>query len=84
MIIPDPATKAYETCPYCDRKFPNQEILTHHKGRAHTDDLSEREQNSFRNALDQEAKQLRIYQLQALILLILLYFGFLLIYAVVT
>lgn len=84
MRIHDIPIKACETCPYCDRKFPNQEILVHHKGRTHADDISEREQDSVRDALEQETTQLRMYQLQALILLILLYFGFLLVYAVVT
>lgn len=84
MNIHDPSVEAYETCPYCDREFPNQDILTHHKGRTHADDLSERERDAVRAALKQETTQLRMYQLEALILLILLYFGFLLVYAVVT
>lgn len=84
MRIHDSPVEACETCPYCDREFPNQDILTHHKGHTHADDLSERERDSVRDALNRETTQLRTYQLQALILLILLYFGFLLVYAVVT
>jgi len=84
MRVHDYPIEACETCLYCGREFPNQNILAHHKGRAHADNLSEREQDSVRDALEQETTQLRMYQLQALILLILLYFGFLLVYAVVT
>lgn len=84
MRIHDSPIETRETCPYCDREFPNQDILTHHKRRVHADALSEREQDLVDDALKQETTQLRIYQLQALILLILFYFGFLLVYAVVT
>lgn len=79
-----PPERPAETCPYCGRPFPDAEILTLHKGRTHAERLSEEERTAVRGAREREADEVRMFQLQALGLLVLLYFGFLMTYAVVT
>jgi len=70
-------------CPYCERRFAREEWRALHLGRAHADRLDEGERESVRAAREQEAEALRLFRLQALVALVLLYFGFLIVYAVV-
>lgn len=83
MKVDIPSDQLCETCPYCGQPFPNTEILTLHKGRTHWEDLSEEERAAVREARDNEANELRMFQLRALGVLVLLYFGLLITYAVV-
>lgn len=80
--VPDDESPA--TCPYCDRPFPDEDIRTLHLGLAHYEDLSEAEQESFHEAYDREAADLRSFQIRALAALVAIYFGFLFVYAGIT
>ena len=71
-------------CPYCDRPFRERRLETLHRGREHPDRLSADEREAFERAYQSERRELRRFRLLALGAVILCYFGFLLLYAVVT
>ena len=73
-----------EICPYCERPLPDTEAVTLHKGLEHWDDLSDDERDAFRTTYDNEQSDLRRFQLQAMLALILIYFAFLFTYSIVT
>lgn len=75
------ATDTAQTCPYCGQPFPTRRILRLHEGREHFTELSTEKQHAVRAAADEEATQLRRFQLKAILGLIFLYFGFLFTYA---
>jgi DNA repair exonuclease SbcCD ATPase subunit len=84
MNYEPPPDETGEECPYCGRPFPTEEILTLHTGHAHREALSDAESERLRDVAQEEADELRLFKLRALAVLVLLYFGFLLVYAVVT
>jgi hypothetical protein len=71
-------------CGYCGRRFAREEWRALHRGLDHEDRLTEPERAAFREAYESEREDLRLFRLQALLGLVLLYFGFLIVYAVVT
>jgi len=71
------------TCDRCGDAFPTADLLALHRGHAH-DALSEDERAAFEAAREADTESLRLFRLQALGALVLLYFGFLMAYAVVT
>ena len=73
-----------ETCPYCGRPLHDTEAVTLHKGLEHWDELSNDEQDEFRTMYVEEQSDLRRFQLQAMLALVLIYFGFLFMYSIVT
>lgn len=79
-----PADASPAECPYCDRAFPEEEYLTLHVGLDHADECTTAEREAFEAAQEDERDALRRFQVQALGLLVLLYFGLLITYAVVT
>ena len=70
-------------CEYCDQPFPTDERLVLHKGLEHYQRLDDTERASFNSALTDEKDDLRSLRLRALAMLVGLYFGFLLLYAIV-
>ena len=71
-------------CPYCDRPFRERRLETLHRGREHPERLSEDEREAYERAYLSERRELRRFRLLAIGAVILCYFGFLLLYAVVT
>ena len=71
-------------CGRCGRPFAREELLVLHRGLAHYDDLTDAEREAFRTAYDGEAADIRRFRIVALGGLVLLYFGFLLAYALFT
>lgn len=70
-------------CEYCGHPFPTTDRLVLHKGVEHPRELDDDEEEAFRVARSDEADELRMLQLKALLALVLLYFGFLILYALV-
>jgi hypothetical protein len=79
-----PAGETPATCDYCGRPFPDDESLTLHRGLEHYESLTADEQERFIQAYRAEEPDLRRFRIVALGLLVLIYFGFLLLYAGVT
>jgi hypothetical protein len=80
--VPPDATA--HVCERCGRPFADEGYLALHRGLAHADDLSTAELEAFRDARDREEADLQRFRLIALGALVVLYFGFLMTYAVVT
>ena len=85
----DPAADAEATdgaggpfdCPYCDRRFAREAYRDLHLGQEHDDRLDADERTAYEAASDAEAEAIRMFRLKALAVLVLVYFGFLLVYA---
>lgn len=71
-------------CEYCEERFARRDYLALHRGLEHPDALSDRERAEFERARESEREEIRLYRLKAIGLLVLLYFGLLLVYAVAT
>lgn len=70
-------------CPYCDRRFTRADWLALHEGLAHEEQLDGVERDAVAAAREAEREALRLFRLKALGALVLLYFGFLVLYALV-
>lgn len=68
-------------CPYCDRRFARTDYRDLHLGLDHAERLDADEREAYRAALETEREALRMFRLKALAALVLVYFGFLLVYA---
>ncbi|WP_246999607.1 DUF7410 domain-containing protein [Halosolutus gelatinilyticus] len=79
--VPDEA--AAVRCPYCGRPFRRRRQRSLHQGIEHPDRLSDRERAAFERAAREETAALRRFRLYVLGSLILLYFLFLIVYALV-
>ena len=71
-------------CDYCGHPFPTTDRLVLHKGLEHPQQLDDDEEDAFLSARADEEDELRTLRLKALGALVLLYFGFLMLYAIVT
>jgi hypothetical protein len=78
----DAATDA--TCEHCGDRFPSERLRDLHRGLEHYPDLDDDERDAYETAYEAETEDLRSFRLRALAVLVLLYFGFLMTYAVVT
>ncbi|EMA32897.1 C2H2-type zinc finger protein [Haloarcula japonica] len=78
-----PADATAYTCSYCGRPFARESWLALHRGLAHPNELDDEEVDAFRAAHDEEEESLSTFRLQALGALVLIYFGFLMVYALV-
>jgi hypothetical protein len=76
----DPAA----TCEYCGRPFTHEQYLVLHRGVAHDGEITDEEREAYERASEREDEALRRFRLKALAALVALYFGFLMLYAVVT
>ncbi|ELY78394.1 hypothetical protein C487_09009 [Natrinema pallidum DSM 3751] len=70
-------------CPYCKRPFRRSTLESLHRGLAHYDRLSDRERAAAERAARDECAELRRFRLYALGVLVVLYFGLLIIAAFV-
>ncbi|WP_224447040.1 hypothetical protein [Haloprofundus salilacus] len=71
-------------CRHCGDPFVEERHLALHRGLNHAADLSEMEREAYRNAYEREEADLKRFRLLSLGALVVLYFGFLFVYAVVT
>jgi len=71
-----------DDCPYCDRTFTDETYRNLHLGHRHEQRLSTDERAAFERAYEQEEDEITLFRYKALGLLVLVYFGFLLAYAV--
>jgi hypothetical protein len=69
-------------CPYCGREFARPDYRDLHLGLEHADALSPAERSAYESARDAEEEALTLFRYKALGLLIVIYFGFLMLYAV--
>ncbi|WP_256299102.1 DUF7410 domain-containing protein [Haloarchaeobius salinus] len=79
-----PAGVTAHRCPYCDRPFRRAEQCTLHVGLEHYDRMTEAEEDAFREVYESEEEELGLYRLKLVGGLVVVYFGMLLLYAVVT
>lgn len=70
-------------CPYCGAPFATERLRDLHRGLNHYEDLDINERDAYETAYRSESEDLRSFRLRALAVLVLLYFGFLMTYAVV-
>ncbi|MES3516671.1 MAG: C2H2-type zinc finger protein [Natronomonas sp.] len=68
-------------CEHCGEKFVDDQLLALHRGLEHTDALSAAEIDAYRDARSQERDAVRLFRLKALAGLLLIYFGFIYVYA---
>ncbi|WP_240452031.1 DUF7410 domain-containing protein [Halostella salina] len=79
-----PADEQTEDCPYCGRPFAYEEYRTLHVGLDHPEACTEAEVEAFQAAYREESEDLRLFRLKAIGGIVLLYFGFLFTYSLVT
>jgi hypothetical protein len=79
-----PPDQPVHRCGYCDRPFAEASYLALHRGLAHADRVSDAEREAFETAYEDEQAALSRFRIVALGLLVLLYFGFLFVFAFVT
>ncbi|MBV0901868.1 C2H2-type zinc finger protein [Haloarcula salina] len=77
-----PGAETYD-CRYCGRPFTDETRLALHRGLDHPGDLDDDEVEAFRTAYEAEEDALTTFRLRALGALVLLYFGLLMVYALV-
>lgn len=77
-----PEDRAVHRCPYCDRPFAVEDRVTLHVGLTHYDVCTDAEAEAFEEAYLAETDEIKRYRLKAAAVLILVYFGFLMVYAV--
>ncbi|WP_435124897.1 DUF7410 domain-containing protein [Halobaculum sp. D14] len=78
-VVPSDADR-YD-CPYCGDVFARERPRDLHRGLAHPDHLGDAERAAYDDAAAAEADDLRRFRIVGLGLLVLLYFGFLFLYA---
>lgn len=78
-----PAGSDPVVCPTCGRPFPDGDRLALHRGLVHDGELDDAERETVASARAAETRRLRLFRLRALIVLVVLYFGALIVYAVV-
>lgn len=71
-------------CSYCGTPFPAERLRDLHRGIEHYDRLDDAEREAYEDAYLAEGEDLRSFRLRALGALVVLYFGFLMSYAVFT
>lgn len=72
------------TCGYCGRPFAREAWLALHRGLDHEGEITAAEREAFEDAYEDEEADLRMFRLQALGVLVLVYFSFLIVYGLVT
>lgn len=70
-------------CRTCGRTFPTDRLRVLHRGVRHPDDLTAAERESYREAYLAEEEEIRSFRIRALGMLVVLYFGFLIVYALI-
>lgn len=80
---PPDAPEEPASCDYCDARFIDEELLALHRGMEHGERLSEQETEAYRIARGTERENIRLFRLKALAGLLVIYFGFIIVYAFV-
>jgi hypothetical protein len=80
---PDDEREAPFVCAFCGRPFAREEFRALHYGVDHGDALDDEQRAAYEAALDDEEAELRKFRLKAALALVLVYFGFLMLWAVV-
>jgi hypothetical protein len=70
-------------CSYCGARFVEEALLALHRGLEHGPELDEDERAAYAEAVAAERDSLRLFRLQALAALLVIYFGFVVVYAFV-
>lgn len=70
-------------CDYCGRQFATPRLLALHHGSVHTQEVNEAEWNAVEHAREAEDAELRRLRIRMLLAVVVVYFGFLLLYATV-
>ena len=78
-----PADAPQYDCRYCDRVFARERHRDLHQGQTHPDRVDEPAAAAYRSAVESEWESLVRYRYVALGALVVLYFGFLVAFAVV-
>ncbi len=79
-----PAETDAFVCDHCGAPFATEEYRALHWGLEHGESLGDEQRAAFEDAAADETETLKLFRLKALGLLVLLYFGLLMTYAVVT
>lgn len=79
---PDPPEEP-AVCSRCGARFVDDELLALHRGLEHDPDLTDEEREAYAEAVASERDDVRLFRLQALAALLVLYFGFIFVYAFV-
>lgn len=80
--VPDNETPAAQ-CPYCARPFRSEHLHALHVGEAHGEEYTEAEAAAYEAAYDDELDALFVYHLKVVAALVVLFFGFVYVYAFV-
>lgn len=80
--VPSGASSA--DCPHCGRPFVDERHRDLHVGLQHGDVADDRERTAVGDAIESEREDLRLFRVKALAVLVLLYFGLLFTYSIVT
>lgn len=78
-----PSASAPEECPYCEAPAATERLLALHLGLQHYERLDEAERDAYEAAYREEQASIRRFRLGALGGLVLLYFGLLIVYALI-
>ncbi|MFB6139800.1 MAG: C2H2-type zinc finger protein [Halosimplex sp.] len=78
-----PSGRTPVECPYCGRPLENEGLLALHRAQDHSERITDEERTEYEAAFEAESARLRRFRLKALAALVVVYFGFLMIYAVV-
>ena len=70
-------------CSHCGARFVDDELLALHRGLGHDAELTEAEREAYADAVASERDDIRLFRLKALAALLVLYFGFIFVYAFV-
>jgi hypothetical protein len=84
VITDVPPNRTVSGCPYCGQPFARERYRTLHVGLDHPDECTDAEIEAFRDAYRAEGEEIRLFRLKAIGALVLLYFGFLFTYSLVT
>lgn len=79
-----PADVDAAVCGECGRPFPDADLLALHRGLDHAGSIEGADRETVERARAAESRRLRLFRLRALVGLVVLYFGLLMVYAVVT
>jgi hypothetical protein len=71
-------------CSTCGERFPEERLYVLHQGVRHPEKISPEEQDEFEEIYTEEQSNLRYFRLKAMAALVFLYFGFLMLYVVVS
>jgi hypothetical protein len=80
---PPDAPEEPAVCSHCGARFVAEQLLALHRGLEHAGELSDDEREAYAEAAADEREALRLFRLKALAALLVLYFGFVYVYAFV-